>query len=331
MEPYDPKLLSAAARIASGFRSLFNMPETIAMLRGSGEDTYWRLTLQYSVDGNLQAVLDEYVHVLKESLGLQEHTPLEQVSGIAECIQSVLSLRTAQIRIDEIKASEDGFVIDDFNTRCRFALRFGDIRDDNNQALVRADSVRDAFNSPFRPFVLASTSIGQEGLDFHTWCHAVVHWNLPSNPVDLEQREGRVHRYKGHAVRKNIAERYGLVALSGVHQGGDPWQTLFQIASQNKSDGHSDLIPYWIFEEGSARVERRIPLLPYSKEVGKLKRLKRGLALYRMVFGQPRQEDLLFSLSRNGSHESANLAEWLISLERPAMEVEKELEEGYQE
>lgn len=313
----DPNLLSAAAKIASGFRSLFNMPETIAMLRGSGEDTYWRLTLQYGIDGNLQSVLDEYVHVLRESLGLQEHSPEDQVSGIAKCIQSVLSLRTAQIRIDEIKMSGDGFALDDFNTRCRFALRFGDIRDDNNQALVRADSVRDAFNSPFRPFVLASTSIGQEGLDFHNWCHAVVHWNLPANPVDLEQREGRVHRYKGHAVRKNIAKRYGLAALSEVHRGGDPWQTLFQIAAQRKPNGCSDLIPYWIFEDGSAQVERRIPLLPYSKEVGKLKRLKQGLALYRMVFGQPRQEDLLFSLSQNGNHESADLADWLISLQPP--------------
>ncbi len=327
LDPADPNLLSAAARIASGFRSLFNMPETIAMLRGSGEDTYWRLTLLYGIDGNLQSVLDEYVHVLRESLGLQGHSPEEQVAGIAECIQSVLSLRTAQIRIDEIKMSGDGFALDDFNTRCRFALRFGDIRDDNNQALVRADSVRDAFNSPFRPFVLASTSIGQEGLDFHTWCHAVVHWNLPSNPVDLEQREGRVHRYKGHAVRKNVAERYGLTALSGAHEGGDPWQTLFQIAVRGKSNGHSDLIPYWIFEDGSARAERRIPMLPYSKEVGKLKRLKQGLALYRMVFGQPRQEDLLFSLSQNGNHESADLAEWLISLEPPETVLNDEPED----
>lgn len=314
LAPADPDILSAAARIASGFRSLFNMPETIAMLRGSGEDTYWRLTLQYGIDGNLQSVLDEHVHVLKESLGLQEHSPEEQVAGIAECIQSVLSLRTAQIRIDEIKMSGNGFALDDFNTRCRFALRFGDIRDDNNQALVRADSVRDAFNSPFRPFVLASTSIGQEGLDFHTWCHAVVHWNLPSNPVDLEQREGRVHRYKGHAVRKNIAKRYGLTALSVAHEGGDPWQTLFHIAAPQKSNG---LIPYWIFEDGPARVERRIPLLPYSKEVGKLKRLKQGLALYRIVFGQPRQEDLLFSLHQKGDHDAADLADWLISLQPP--------------
>jgi hypothetical protein len=320
-------LLSAAARIASGFRSLFNMPETIAMLRGSAEETYWRLTLQYGIEGNLQAVLDEYVHVLRESLGLQEHSPSEQLAGIAECIQSVLSLRTAQIRIDEIETSGDGFKVNDFSTRCRFALRFGDIRDDNNQALVRADSVRDAFNSPFRPFVLASTSIGQEGLDFHTWCHAVVHWNLPSNPVDLEQREGRVHRYKGHAVRKNVAERYGLTALSGFHEGGDPWQTLFQIATRGKSNGHSDLIPYWIFEDGSARVERRIPLLPYSKEIGKLKRLKQGLALYRMVFGQPRQEDLLFSLSQNGNIESVDLTDWLISLQPPINEPQAQEED----
>lgn len=323
----DHSLLSAAARIASGFRSLFNMSETIAMLRGSAEETYWRLTLQYGIEGNLQAVLDEYVHVLRESLGLQEHSPSEQLAGIAECIQSVLSLRTAQIRIDEIETSGDGFKVNDFSTRCRFALRFGDIRDDNNQALVRADSVRDAFNSPFRPFVLASTSIGQEGLDFHTWCHAVVHWNLPSNPVDLEQREGRVHRYKGHAVRKNVAERYGLTALSGFHEGGDPWQTLFQIATRGKSNGHSDLIPYWIFEDGSARVERRIPLLPYSKEIGKLKRLKQSLALYRMVFGQPRQEDLLFSLSQNGNIESVDLTDWLISLQPPINEPQAQEED----
>ena len=90
---------------------------------------------------------------------------------------------------------------------------------------------------------------------------------------------------------------------------------------------HSDLIPYWIFEDGSAHVERRIPLLPYSKEVGKLKRLKQGLALYRMVFGQPRQEDLLCSLSQNGNYESADLADWLISLHPPASGLREQGEE----
>ena len=61
----------------------------------------------------------------------------------------------------------------------------------------RKTAVREAFNSPFWPFVLATTSVGQEGLDFHLYCRDIVHWNLPSNPVDLEQREGRINRRDG--------------------------------------------------------------------------------------------------------------------------------------
>lgn len=62
--------------------------------------------------------------------------------------------------------------------------------------MQRAGVVREAFNSPFRQFILATTSIGQEGLDFHSYCHRVGRWNLPHNPVDMEQREGRANRYK---------------------------------------------------------------------------------------------------------------------------------------
>src|SRR5262245_26296468 len=86
-------------------------------------------------------------------------------------------------------------------------MRFGDQEAEDSTEPTRSDQVRAAFNSPFWPFVLATTSLGQEGLAFHTYCHAAVHWNLPSNPVDLEQREGRVHRYKGHALRRNEEEQ----------------------------------------------------------------------------------------------------------------------------
>ena len=64
----------------------------------------------------------------------------------------------------------------------------------DQQASQHPDAVGAAFNPPFWPFVMGTTYIGQEGLDFHWYCHAVVHWNLPPNPVDLEQREGRVHQ-----------------------------------------------------------------------------------------------------------------------------------------
>jgi hypothetical protein len=99
----------------------------------------------------------------------------------------------------------------------RFALRYGGAARATDS--IRAPEVRNAFNSPFWPFVLASTSVGQEGIDFHWWSHYVVHWNLPSNPVDFEQREGRVNRFGGHAVRKNVASARGRGALARARRG----------------------------------------------------------------------------------------------------------------
>ena len=316
----DFAMLSAAAHGASGFRTLFNMPESIGLLRGEDSKThYWRRALQYSIEGNIQALLDEQVHILQEALGLISASPAQRVEKTADALARSLSIRTAQVRVDEYQVNEDqGRVVHrDFNVRSRFALRFGELKDDKDQTLARADVVRTAFNSPFRPFILASTSVGQEGLDFHTWCHAVTHWNLPSNPVDLEQREGRVHRFKGHAVRKNLVEAYGLQALCQFAEiPSDPWKVMFDLAVKDRSSGASDLVPYWIFEEGETRVERRVPLIPYSREVGQLARLKRGLALYRLVFGQPRQEDLLGFLNDKLPEEDAEriVEEWKIDL-----------------
>ena len=45
--------------------------------------------------------------------------------------------------------------------RGRFAMRLADYRDEDG-SVSRLGGVRDAFNSPFKPFVLATTSIGRE-------------------------------------------------------------------------------------------------------------------------------------------------------------------------
>ncbi len=178
------------------------------------------------------------------------------------------------------------------------------------QVLNRAHSVRSAFNSPFRPFILASTSVGQEGLDFHGYCHRVWHWNLPSNPVDMEQREGRVHRYKGHAIRKNIARKYGLRGLqAGWCDGKDPWQVLFEAVRRDRGSNMTDLYPFWIFDDedliDAAKIERCVVLPPFSSEVARFDYLKRSLAVYRLAFGQPRQEDLVAFLANRGNGDDA--------------------------
>lgn len=298
---------TGAWRISQGFRTVFNVPQNIALLdRFCKENPYWRKTLEYAISGNLQAVLDEHVHTLNESLGVRNEPFADKCDKISEHIHSSLGISTT-LQIDDIGIDRKN----PMPANCRFAMPFGKTTSDDEKEVKRQETVRDAFNSPFRPFVLATTSIGQEGLDFHTWCHAVVHWNLPSNPVDFEQREGRVHRYKGHAIRKNVAQCYNLTTLfEQGYQSGDPWQYLFGIAFE-KSDDKNGMIPFWIFEKGDARIERHVPELPFSKEIHRLQNLKVQLAKYRLTFGQPRQEELIEILSGDDNEYERHL----ISLE----------------
>ncbi len=108
--------------------------------------------------------------------------------------------------------------------------------------------------------------------------------------MDFEQREGRVHRYKGHAVRRNVAKAHRREALASRTR--DPWAILFEAAARSpKARGKHDIVPYWVYE-GAHHIERYVPMLPMSREIDQLERLKKSLAVYRMVFGQPRQEDL---------------------------------------
>lgn len=299
----------AAMRIANSFLHLFNLPEVTAMVRDRRDEVpYWRSVLDYCIDGNLQAVLDEYMHLMSDAPGVQttadgEETngQLETCSAIAMEISQAIELRTSTIQADtyvlnprSIKKGEP------VKLRTRFAMHFGDQRhedagDNGDSEATRKDQVRTAFNSPFWPFVLATTSVGQEGLDFHRYCHSIVHWNLPSNPVDLEQREGRVHRYKGHALRKNIAHEFGGHPLDAT---ADLWCSMFSAALSSREATQNDLYPYWI-APGPYKIRRHIPALPHSREQAHKYDLLRTLTVYRMVFGQSRQEDLVQYLLRS--------------------------------
>ena len=286
----DPSLLSGAAQVAWGFRTLFNQHDAVALLRRGDEERYWHRVLTFSAEQNLQAVLDEYAHYLVDTAGVSSREPADRVRKLGQSMADALSIRPSRIDVDNPTLVDGRLKIGKFPMRGRFAMRLADYRDaDDNVA--RLSGVRDAFNSPFRPFVLATTSVGQEGLDFHPYCYRVYHWNLPSNPVDLEQREGRVHRFKGHAVRLNVAYNHGRGLMGLVAAPVDPWVAMF-AAARAATSIDTDLVPYWLCE-GPVKVERRVPILPFSRETQRLDWLKRSLTVYRLAFGQPRQDDLL--------------------------------------
>ena len=314
--------------IAEAFWHLFNRPAVISLLtnlsdRSSQDASYWRVVMRYCQQGNLQAVLDEQWHLLWEQNAWAEEVDRPAVAeACARLLAESIRPKPSRVHVRLFDGLVDGTssVADEIRLRTIFALRYGTTATDDvagtGEKRVSEDIVRGAFNSPFRPFVLASTSIGQEGLDFHPWCHRIVHWDLPGNPVDLEQREGRVHRYKGHAVRRNVAERWRDEVVGSWRSGDDLWQKLFDRADKAaRNAGESDLVPCWI-SHGDFRVERRVPLLPYTKEESTFARLKRQLAAYRVVFGQPRQEELLSLLDQSGLS-LGELHQWAIDLSPP--------------
>ena len=283
----------APTQIGRKFIDRMNLPESIAVIdlnfRENSEDAYWKNVLRYSKQGNLQAVFDEYVHLLSNGLDRNNE---DRILIINDKFITSFEFRTTSYDIDTFetfRARVQGEEYDNVSLRTHFAVSFTKGRSDESDT-NRKKSVRDAFNSPFRPFVLASTSIGQEGLDFHNYCRRIVHWNLPSNPIDLEQREGRINRFECLAIRQNLAKRYKSDFKSDV------WQEMFLKASENeKADGCSDLIPYWGLtdDEDMIKIERIVPIYPFSRDETKYERLIKILSLYRLTLGQARQEELI--------------------------------------
>jgi hypothetical protein len=99
-----------------------------------------------------------------------------------------------------------------------------------------------------------------------------------------------------------------------MHPLDDPWITIFAQGKEERQVD-SDLVPYWIYERGRFRIERHVPALPLSREVAQLEKIKKDLVLYRMVFGQPRQEDLLqFLQSELTSSQLEDISQYRIDL-----------------
>lgn len=291
-----------AQMVAKAIVSVFNKPESAAvidlMYNKKNDDDYYESVLDYCVVGNLQAVLDEYAHMTQtKMLG---HTVTEAIIG------------TSNLSIDTTDSL--GMEGNKQLMRCHFAIPFID-KTVTDKSVARTTNIRKAFNSPFRPFLLSTTSIGQEGLDFHWYARKIVHWNLPSNPVGLEQREGRINRFKCLAIRRNVVKLYGSETYH-------TWDELFSLAYSNLKGTHSDIVPYWclpvadLTEEQRAKleyIERIVPLYPLSRDRYKYERLIKVLALYRMTLGQPRQEELL-NLLKNMHLSDEQLKELTIDL-----------------
>ncbi|SDY38670.1 Helicase conserved C-terminal domain-containing protein [Ruminococcaceae bacterium YAD3003] len=269
----------------SVFVRMFNRSDAISIMaaifqgkQNNKELDHCEQVFSYCVDGNIQSMIDEF----KFALGLEGE---EFIDAVKETSLRVSPL--PYVSQEYYKASfTDKPRKSQPKLRTHFAVGYFDAKSSNDKTVQRLSSVRKAFNSPFRPFVLTTTSVGQEGLDFHLYSRRVVHWNLPQNPIDLEQREGRINRYLCHAIRQNVA----------ANDPAPVWNDKFENTKKKYGADSSDLIPYWCLPENypyTYKIERVVPMYPYSQDETKYERIIDVLRLYRLTLGQPRQDELL--------------------------------------
>ena len=294
--------MAYATSLAKVFVNYFNTTESTAIVelaadqyhaKKADDNTHWQDVLLYCKDGCFQAMFDEYLHLVREGVSFSDETSRD--GKVQNTMLNDLRIHTASYEVDTFSSFRSRINGDRKRNlmRAHYAVGFVTDGDDAKKA-DRKNSIRGAFNSPLRPFVLASTSIGQEGLDFHNYCRKIMHWNLPSNPIDLEQREGRINRFKCLAIRQNVALKYG-----GITFNSDIWTEMFDAAQAEKKPGQSDLVPFWCFGEGQEiKIERIVPMYPMSKDGISYERLIKILSLYRLTLGQARQEELLEYLFR---------------------------------
>lgn len=296
---HDPTILDAKryadlVRLCwQGFRNYIDNPIFLSSL--PGENAVAKL-MTAIIEGGFESTLDEHFWLRAQSLDAGP-------AGLANDLLKALNFRAGSFSFYGLDKGKSAKV----SVRCHAAVAFGgteseaaEIIDRNGtpqKAATRPEEIRQSFNSPFWPHVLTTTSVGQEGLDFHPWCSRILHWDLTSNPLDLEQREGRIQRYAGLAVRKKLAENLKTkVFLKSNRSHSSPWRRIKELAEPHSD--RSGMSPWWVLE--GAEIVRYIFARPFGRDAEKFAKIKEQRMIYRLALGQPNQEDFLEVLSQGG-------------------------------
>lgn len=299
----------AAFRIGYAITRLFGRPGSWPVVGTAGlgpDEPYWKRVLRYCRNHDLQSVLDEYVSLLvRDAPG---ENPAKAAKRVSETVH-VAMRTTGRLRVTRPAGV--------FGT-AQFARALGEKESEDDKDLEKgkgaqkASPLLTAFNSPFPPFMLTTTSTGQEGLDMHRYCRRIVHWNLPQSPQAMEQREGRVDRFLSLGVRTAIGE----AGLTAAALESDPWEDLINAAKES-GDASSVLSPLWHFGD-EARIRAVAVVIPFSREESWWEELKRAASWYRLVLGQPDPEALLDRLSRSTSANHQAIVGLGVDLRPPA-------------
>lgn len=289
-EAFDDENFHHLTRLCwRGLRAYFDSPWFVAALTKEKKQQFPDAIRRAVIAGNLESVLDEHFWYLS-------------ATSSGNWKRSIFTLETSlRLRTSNVVFHQHGPDTPPMRLRCHSVVPLNEARATQTSGAGvdaaretadipwRPEEVRNAFNAPFWPHMLVTTSIGQEGLDFHPWCRSLAHWDLCSGPVALEQREGRIARFAGLSIRRAIVEHLGQRDFSS-RSNESPWTRLASLAERELSD-ETGLSPWWI--ASGATTDNLVFTIPGSEQSARLAHLHRERALYRLVIGIPEQTDLL--------------------------------------
>lgn len=277
-----------------GIRSYLNRKSTYQAVMSSYKKGKYAHRLQrYMLDGNFQSVVDEYVYLCDSG---RDRETLIRI--IKDKFGVVFGSQKANSKVKTRKKIKKGETV-----YYDAIVTFGGHAESESK-----DAARESFNSPFWPMGLVTTSVGQEGLDFHLYCKDIYHWNMSSNPVAFEQREGRINRYRSWMIRHNIVEAARKTPLL-TENVGHVWDRLFDGIKKHahRNDRYNlGLSPDWVFtpsDGDSEKYNRHILDMPFTGDKRRYSKLKSDLLHYRLALGQSDQKEFLDAI---GNHKFFN-------------------------
>lgn len=237
---------------------------------------FYDAILEYGENGCIWDVFDEY----------QEYIMMTEGKNFATAFKGIIDISFNTVYVETKGEKMYTWMNTDFAS--------GHFSGDKNNAssAKTLDNKLQRFNSPFWPFQFISTSIGQEGFDFHVYCRKIVHWSLEFNPVKFEQREGRVNRYQGYANRLQLDS---FLKKKNIKFSG--WKNAFNSIRDNKKEDSDiatmlnsgkGLFPDFVVpvQKTEYGLERECYYYPFSFESEEFKRVLEGVGYYRSLLGQ---------------------------------------------
>ncbi len=230
---------------------------------------------EYCKNGDLEGVIEEYVFLLIKDK--------ENIWEKLDIFSKVLSSKERG-RVSFYKKSNSKDVTKE-NVHCSMADLYG-------EETGNKDFIKEAFNSPFYPFILATTPIAQEGLNFQNYADKTFHWRNPVSPIDYEQREGRVNRYRNVSVRKALKRKYGE----------GEWKDIFEKESEfvkNVGKEYGGLNPDWITTIEGGKIYSYMISHKESRESKVVDIILRAVDNYRVSLGYGVSNDVVSKIREN--------------------------------